>query len=872
MTARGTPLLVMVGLLASNAFAQPAATPTDAGHGDADLALAVVDTTPALSYFHAAGNDSGGRSARRELVGLLINGVEARDGIELLWAADDSLHVPLRALAGQLQLPVVDEADAIVLRTPLGDTRFETRELRPGNADAFAPLPLVATRLAAQVRFDQNDYALRVDLRWSPGTVVGASPEQPILPDALPPGADLSRLRGSLWHYRGGNTDRSDAQIEASGRLGPGVWQVRYLDTSASPARLQDYHWRVRNGQWSGLVGHQLVGNHPLLPAFDLTGAQGAWTNAPERLYSPIEPDRLVADRPGAVRTLRGEGVPGGVAELRIDDRVIERQGIPLDGWFEFVSVPMPSGYSRVEVVVYDNDVSAAAQTRIDFSDRASDRLLASGEYVLHGGIGQGGNPLDELRRGGGAAGFARGRAALGDRVTMETQVQSSERNGDYALAGADINLGRTGIASLAAANGESGNAWLAGIEGGGRHWFWRGYATGRDAGFNSELTPALTERSGEIGWRLWPYAELSVVGRQRREDGSPDIDFIKPAARLRPMQGLHLSARPDFEGHYVYDAEWLPANDVRVSAHRDRRIEQLQLDHRFAPSWQATAAVTRDRDLDRRRDSVIVGYQEPLFYGWTAEAGVLHSEGDFGMLARAGRELLPGVQFRAEVRRDPLYRGRNDGGETIASLGVLFDLGRAGRRFTRANSAARNTDGAIAGSVMIRGATLPAPEGVVVRINGQPRTRTDQAGRFHVSGLQPGVYRVEIDEEGLPIELSLSGSGHWAQVAAGASTSVDFRAELVLGVAGRITLDDAVSSERVRVIVLNDTGPVQNPTRPNDFGYYRIDGLPPGEYRLRLLLDDVEIATLPVTLTSQFLFNQNFILNPSPATERNLP
>ncbi len=871
--ARAAMPWLAVGMLVTAAVcAQPDAAVDGSAAADADLpALAVVDDTPALSFFHDS-DHQGGRNRRRELVGLSVNGSETDDGIEILRASDGALHVPLRALADQLWLTVIEDSDGLRLRTPLGDARFRFDEVRISGREVFAPMPLVAERLAAQIRFDDSDYALRVDVRWSRDGDIGASAEQPIQPDVLPPGADLSRLRGSLWHHRSDWQDRSNARLEAGGRLGPGTWQVRYLDTSASPARFQNYHWRVRSGQWSGLVGHQLVGNHPLLPAFDLTGAQAAWTNAPERLYSPLDPDRLVADRPGAVRTLRGEGPPGGIAELRIDERLIERQQIPLDGWFEFVSVPMPSGYARVEVIVYDSDVSASAGTRIDFSDRASDRLLGAGEYVLHGGVGQGGNPLDDLRRGGGVAGFARGRAAIGQRVTVETTLQSSDSIGDHALVGADVNLGPTGVASLAAARGDVGNAWLAGLEGGGRHWFWRGYALERDAGFQGELSPALSERSGEFGWRWWPYAELSLVGRQREEAGSPAIDFVKPAARLRPVQGVHLSARPDFEGAYVYDAEWLPTRNVRAAAHRDRRIEQVQVDYRFAPSWQASAAVTRDRDLDRQRDSLIVSYQEPLLHGWTAELGVLHSEGDFGMLARAGRELLPGVQFRFEARRDPLYRGLADNGGTVASLGLLFDLGRAGRRFTRASSAARPSDGAIAGSLLIRGAATPAPEGVVVRINGQPRTRTDEAGRFHISGLAPGVYRVEIDEEGLPIELSMSGSGHWAEVAAGASTTVDFRADLLLGAAGRITSRAAIDADRLAVVVIDETGQTRQQVRPNDFGYYRVDGLAPGRYRLRTLLDGREVSDLPLVLDSEFLFHQNVILDPPPAAERNRP
>ncbi len=449
--------------------------------------------------------------------------------------------------------------------------------------------------------------------------------------------------------------------------------------------------------------------------------------------------------------------------------------------------------------------------------------------------------------------------------------MQSSD-HGEYGLIVADAELGPVGTVSGAVAHGNAATALLANLEGGRGSVFWRGFALERDAGFLGGDDGELSERGAEFGWRRWPHWEVSVVGRQRTQDGSDDIDFIKPAARWRPLSGLYLQARPDYEGYYVYDGQWQPHRDWRVAARRDRRTDEVRVEHQFSDAWLLSAASTRDRDLERRRDSLVASWQAPTFGGWRAEAGVLHSQGRSGFLARAGKELLPGVQFRFEALRDPLYTGVGAGGDTVASLSVLFDLGRAGGRFTR-GGAARINAGSIGGAIV---AATPSNssrlEGVVVRVDGQPRTRTDAAGRFHIGDLPAGIYRVELDEEGLPMELLSRGDGYWAEVATGASTTVTFAVELSLGAAGRVrTTEMSRGDMRVEAIAA-DGRPVASAV-VDDAGWYRLDGLPPGSYRLRLL--DAAGATLAereMSLVDDFVFEQDFQLAPANAVPGSTP
>ncbi len=855
-----THSLLLLGLIGWPAWAISAQDASDNGES-----TRFAQAEPPLATFADFGSLGGGR--HRELVGLRINGRENPRGIELLRDGVAAPMLPLRALALEIGLLLGEEVGALRLETPLGAARFLHRELYFGDDEAYAPLPLIAQRLAAAVELDERSYAIVIELPWPMQLAPGSSADTPVQPDVDAPGVDLARLRGQVWWQHDDVGQRRGSQVEAGGRLGPGSWQVRQSTQSGAAPRWHDYHWRLRRGDWLGQIGHQLIGNHPLLPSFELTGVQGAWSNAPERLYSPSDPERLVADRPGAVRSFRGEGPPAGVAELRVDGRTVERQRIALDGRFEFLNIAMPFGEAEVEILLFEHEGSAVPEVRLDYSARASDRLLGPGERLLHGGFGRDGNVLDDLQPARGSGGFVRGRGAIGERLTVEANVQSSAA-GDHALASADAGLGRLGIGSAAYARGNGASAWLLGLDGSAGAVFWRGYATDQSAGYRFDESPGLREHSAEVGWRRWPRWELSVLARRRSGDGET-IDFVKPALRLRPLSGLFLQARPDYAGAYVYDLEWQPHRDWRAAWHRDRSTDQVRVDHRWSSRWQASLATTRDRQIDRRRDSAGIVYQQADLYGWYAEAGLMHAEGDLGFLARVGRELVPGIQLRLEAIRDPMYRNSAAAFGTSAQLSLLFDLGRAGGgRFTRGGGPARNHSGALGGAIVGLDGDAIGRAGVVVRINGQPRARTDAQGRFHVAGLAPGVYRVELDEEGLPIEWAVSDDGRrWAQVAVGAVTSVRFPVLLRLGLAGRVAVADGLDVSKLTVAVFDSEQRRIDQAQPSEFGDYRIDGLAPGSYTVRLMREEQVLVERPAQIRSEFLFEQDLAVPGSPAT-----
>jgi hypothetical protein len=91
-------------------------------------------------------------------------------------------------------------------------------------------------------------------------------------------------------------------------------------------------------------------------------------------------------------------------------------------------------------------------------------------------------------------------------------------------------------------------------------------------------------------------------------------------------------------------------------------------------------------------------------------------------------------------------------------------------------------------------------------------------------------------------------------EVRAGIVTPVMFPMELRLGIAGRVRGTDGAPAADRDLAVEDAAGRVVAQGRTDVWGYYRIDGLSPGRYRLRLVGDATSPATW-IELERDFLF-----------------
>ena len=817
------------------------------------LAAATTGATPDFDFFRRD-RASSSQGARLELVGLVINRREEAAGLGVLREADGQRFLPLDELAPMLAVQIIRERETIVLKSPLGRTELAVNEvLRRGDALFVAP-QLLAERLAARIEWDEAELAYTVQLLWDPRWTEADADLPLIEPDTRAPGFSLSRIRGEAHVEHDKRDTRENGFTELFGRAGPGTWQTRYTRDTGGANRVTDYHWQTRRDGFAALIGHQLISGQALLSSFDLTGAQLAWSNQPERLLTPLGDRRLVEDSVSPIRNFRGQGPPGGIAELRINGRVLERQRIRLDGEFEFLNVEIPAGFVDIRVDLFEPFALSAPVDSLDFSTRASQRLLPAGATRLFAAVGLEGNPLDDRVEDRDAAGLINLRQAVGENLTLEVAAQSSE-DGDQTALGLVMGLSHLGVASLSAAHNNGATATLATLDGDWRRAFWRVSLRDRDAGFRPNIDKDERDYFTEVGLRNWPLWEVSLIARERFGPGT-DVNFIKPAARLRPFQGLTLQSRPDSQGDYVHDLNWRINRDNQLRARQDSAFRQASFVRRWSQAWTSTASLTRDRNTDRWRASLGARWQQANSFGWFVDASVLYGSDDRGFTVQTGREILPGLRFRLEARRDSLFERSLKERGTIFR-GVLswdFGVSRAGlSRFGGSRSGG-----------MLGGRIHGAPQhfdlsGIGVRINGQLRGRTDTAGRFNIAGLAPGIYRVELDEENMPMELSPRNERFLVEIAAGATTSVNFGVELLLGAAGRVTDHSGHAVAGVTITLHDAKGQLRGSVETNAFGYWRVDGLPPGRYSAQIEHNGQVLARRTVVLDEEFVFGQDF-------------
>ncbi len=815
-----------------------------------------------------------GRAAGDLLVaGLVVNGKEIPAGTEIrVWG--EAHWVPLAPLADALGLAVTEDPDgAVRLDTPLGEARIPAEALRAWEGTRYARADVLAERLASEIRFDEQAYALVVRTPWRER----AGPPPGV--EVVRPDADMARAaRFNLSRWRteanGFFDPRNERQLaytdtEVGGALGTGLWRLRHLYNS-DPTRntLREYQWIDGRDRYRWLLGHQDVGVDPLLGALPLTGGQIAYTNRPELLYRyQGRLDRLIGARAQAIRDLEGEGPAGGIAELRIDDRVVRRRLIALDGRYRFRDVRVPqSGAQRVVVYLY-RSLSGELVGTEDFTRSVGDYALPAGVYSLYAGAGLFGNPLENLEaapRGGGAAAFAQWRQGLSDWLTLDASAQYDGLFGAQFAAGSTWSLGRWGWLGLRGAwrNGRLGASFNG--DGDLGRWFWRGYATYKQQGFDLSME-ATEDAYAEVGMRGSRWG-ISAIGRHRRGAAGRAVDFLLPAGYWNLTDSLRLGARPDAEGVYEYRLDWRLAPRATLRAYYRDRLWRGDLNWYPRPDWTVRAAAYQAGREEPVGGSLRLRVDRPAWWRLYAEAGGSVTGEHIGFRGELGFEPYPGLRIRGIVDDD--FERSQDQTGLIVQLNLVADFSITPSGLAPGSSRFDAfSHGAVAGRIVSAGADLSDLDlsGVQILLAGQPRGETERNGSFVLRRLRPGVYPVALDPERLPIELSPLGGARWVEVRAGVTTHVDFAVERRFGFAGRVS-DAAgrpVAEARIRVHAQSDGRRVAD-TRTNRFGIYRVGDLRPGRYRVEVVDEDgARRAERTVEIRDRFLFGQDLSTGP---------
>ncbi|MBL8301054.1 MAG: hypothetical protein JNN30_22150 [Rhodanobacteraceae bacterium] len=841
--------------LAGAALAAPAPAPTPGPSPEA--------SGPEFPFVRST---DGRSSSTTLLVGLLINGKElAREVAVLDGELDGRTYIALGMLCEALGLHASRGDDAWRINTPIGEaTLARATTTRIAEID-YVELDAAGDALGLAIRFDRSEFALRIQGAWlDQSTAAASTPTRESLPiDVHAPRANLSAWRSEVQlRHTGGRTDTTTL-TELGGALGSGNWHLRYLDDLDNLRRIDEWGWLLDRNRSRAYLGHKHVTLSSLLPSFSLTGAQWAYTNRPELAFGDqVIGSEIVANRLTTGRQIQGDGPRGGVAELRANGRVVARTVVRLDGHYRFPEISGIPADAALEVALYrpaSNDVPIRIE---QVTLRASDDLLAGGTYVLHAGAGTQNNPLDDADTVSGGAGFARVRAGINPRLSIDAAFAHAG-NRQFATAGAAVNLGRGGVWSGHLARSEdAGAAELLG-EGARGPVFWLASLRKFEQGYFDRNSPARSDQQIEFGWQQ-PRLRASLIARDFDDPVLGTKRYVKPALNAQPFDSFWVSVRPDYLGDYSYAASWQPLRGTRLGASRYAERRQLDWQQELGTRFDLTAAIVDDDSFGRRNSLVL--YRRPLDrYGWWWGVGALHARGRFGGLVDAGLELRPGLTARLQMQDDPLY-GRSSKDSRVISLSLTADFAVTPSGLTRgAFTAEQRRAGGITAHVdrnkLPPGIELASLRGVGVLVNGQVRGELDAEGRALLYRLTPGVHRVELDAENLPIELNPADTARNVEVRAGSSTPLEFTLHVQLGCAGFAGIDAAGLSVRVL-----DGERTAATTRVSSIGYYRIDGLAPGRYRLQLVDGSGNTAVeRELILDNRFLFQQDLIRQAEP-------
>jgi hypothetical protein len=732
----------------------------------------------------------------------------------------------------------------------------------------------IEEKLATPVSFDSGRYALNFDLPWRSGLDAAPSTLAPApVPDVTAPKASLSTLQGELRYTRFAEQDYLAMMTTLGGRLGAGYWRMRYQDNLNGQRYLRDYAWLYKRRRSLFLAGNQLVRLHPLLNSMEFTGVQAAWTNQSlNQFVRNPAPRELLSRRLQPISTFDGFGPPAGLAELRINGTVVERQAIGLDGRFQFVDVSIPARQaSRVEILLYDRHNPRIPIEIIEQVRSASEFLLAGGAYVQMGGAGALGNlvqdQLDSRERNGYAA-FYQARYGMSDRVTLEGAVQGTDDA--YQLMGGVVSrLSRGFTMSMGLGFSENAMGYNVDLEGLRPPWRMLARSEATEAGFYLLIEQDQYDHFMELGYAVRPNLDIAAVGRSWKRIGG-EREYVLPAVMWRPMHKLWMRGRPDYDGAYRFDLHYRlrPSTRMVFGTIDDRAYSELS--HRINIRYRVTAETAVGGGMPNRNAVILHGLglsrRRPRWM-----AGAVLTEREPGFLLGGQIELMPGIVARVQYESETVVEEVGFAQPQRLMFSLFADLGVSRGRIVAAQMSSVRVDrGGIAGAVRIEAPSeLPDYDlaDLAVVLDGRRVTRTRAGGKFYIGNLEPGVYRLELGRDKLPIELAPLQAVVHAQVAGAAVTRLDFVVRPEFGLAGRVRRADGSLFAGQRVELVDDTGAVIQWAESDRFGLFRIDGVPIGVYTLQLAPEDATGAEpgpgpkRVIEIRDDFLFGQDLQL-----------
>ncbi len=818
-----------------------------------------------------------------DLVGIVIGKHEV--ATLLVLRRDGRAWLPIVEFA-KLTRMKVDRAAGSAARTvttPFGDTTFPQSAVHTYAGIAYVDSKYLIDTMNFAITPRPEQSALVVIVPWNRRS--RADPEPPdysdLKPDAIPPNYGIATVHGSLSYQaskQGGNV--YDNIFRMTGFAGGGVWQIAYEDDLVRNRIIRDAIWmRQLSDNTLIQVGHQSIALHPLLSLQELTGVQYAWSSRPIIMSSTdFYPGALLSRHGQRQRTFAGRGPVGGWAELWFDGLLISRRDIKLDGTYAFNDIPFPSRQARVEIRIYDhlqpNTPTEVIRETIDLSEL----LLEAGQKTVLSGAGLRGNAFDVFGEntgyGGGIAGFAIARWGVSERLTLEAAVDAN-KDDQRAMAGvvAELWTGVVGGVSLAS-NHNGGFGYDAELSAKNGRWsaMLGSFKALRSASRRGAARSRSPIHTGHLGYTYSPTLEFGLFARHQRDEG---IGYILPYVYWSPDDKSTLRIRPDRSGDYDLDAIYrmTPRDTFTLSA--DYEYASLTFTHYFEHGLRLS--VRAGYDYDEKDPDLRLAFAASQLFGMELSWRVAlytTSELDIGGELSLRRKLWDGVYGYVDIANSHRRRNRvgtifGDRDDLRMRFGLSFDLAYADGTFAKAAFGRVRPDvGNLAGVVApsARGNDL---SGIPIIVDGRYRTKTASDGSFFVAGVANGNHLVEIEEDSLPLEHVAKKRSLVAAVAPGAVTNLTFHTVVLYGAAGRVTTRGGDGVSGLQIAIVDGAGKLAGESETNAFGYYRVDNLPAGGYRVEVRdAGGKTIAKRTLSITNDHVFDVNLTVaaNPKPA------
>jgi len=781
-------------------------------------------------------------------------------GTHICYAIGEEYWVPFSLFEQEARIEGLGKPEgdgSLTYETTLGTLSWNPSKLRMIEQTECISFPDLENSFYVRGRFVQSIFGIALDIPWVPGRATRKKrdtvPE--IVPDVEAPSSSISFLRlepDITYDFSGEHT--KNMLIETGGRLLGGVWDITWTGDPEERYPARSYHWTTYNNHSALRIGTGSSDLFSLVGNVDFTGIQYGWNN--HSILNQLDFERysdsdvfLSFDR-SQNRTIEGNAPPASIAELRLDGVVVARQRINLNGRYVFRNVRMTSDLRKTQVFIYERSLQEKPLAVMDHTMSITNRALPAHEILVRAGGGVDYNPLDhDEYLPTSWTGFGHVLYGVSNRLTLESGIQyNPETREEDIVTGAVLSVGGNWALALYGARSNQRYGSDIRLEGNGEYWNLSYLARFNQEGFGRDNLEDLRSHDFRFSTDIFHPFDILFYGKYLREGNDDPEEYLMPGLYWYVFPPLMLSALPNDDERYRYEANLRFASQSDLTVTYEDEIMSADLGVDFSRSLTGRALYSKAFATGSDVASLYFDWYPGANRYDLVRTGVSQAGDQRGFSIAWNKFFNTGLQLSLQYSYNMNNALQLDTEENFSNLvppdareyvtlTMTWDIGRSGSRFYPINrTAISHTRGGLAGSLRIMNETNLGSsdiDNVSILLNNRKLGQRQVDGSFFVGNLRPGVYAVDVDTENLPLELNVEKKTTYAQVLNGAITQVDIPVYAQYSVAGRITGSDGKGIENLPVEVMNEQGKRVSFSLTNMFGYYRTDGLQPGDYSI---------------------------------------